>query len=163
MEKQKMIDFFSSNKLFEDYNYVYDITPQYTEYIDMIANSENQEDFIILLYGLDDNVVLFEFTEVIIDNIGSFYYSENRNKKKFFIILLNNIKIVYPHAMTMIAYVLKPILYNNDLEAKKLLCDSLDTIEVEKLKIFKEIYLRMIEEDSSYKDDCIMSKLGIVS
>ena len=112
-----------------------------------------------LLYGIDDETKRLDITQFINDGIISIYY---KHKNKFFQYFLKNIEKIYPHAIHMTINILSPIIYD-DLEARNLLSNSLDSIDSEKIKIFKEIYLLMIEEDEQFYDEKIMEKLENIS
>ena len=160
MDKREVIDFFKENRLFDNYEFIHEISPLMIKYIEFISESKDQEDFILLMFALDDNTNLFEFTNVFIENIHCFYF--NRNKKMFFEIFLHNIEIIYPHAIQMTRNILAPIIYD-DNEARNFLYESLCIVDEPKAKIFREIYLVMIQEDKKFYDDKIMSTLNLSS
>lgn len=157
--KKELISFLTKIRRFEQ-GQNYDIlVPELMNDCFDVTDSSDPENMICLLYGLDDDSNRFDMTQFMCESIIFFYYKDSST---FFLPILKNINIIYPHAIHMIINVLSPILYD-DMEARKLLCDSIDVIEAEKIKIFKEIYLLMVDEDKIFYDECIMGKLNAVS
>ena len=160
MQNREIIDFFEKNRLFEESEELYEkIIPKLSEFQNILVNSEDIEDFVILMFGLNDETKMFEITQILIESISLFYY---KFKQDFFDIFLKNLKIIHPHAIKMTANVLSPILYEDD-EARQNLCKSLEFITNENLLIFKEVYLKMIEEDSAYNEECILKRLKLIA
>lgn len=155
--KKEIAAFFAKNRLFEESEILYEeIIPQLSDYQTFLVGDSDVENFPILMHALDDNTEMFEITQIFIESISLFYYNF---KQLFFSIFLENINIIYPHAIKMTNNILSPILYD-DNEARELLCNSIEVANKDSVKIFKEIYFQMIEEDTNYYDERITSKLG---
>ena len=157
--KDEIAKFLQQNRLFEENDNLYVIFPELSQYQSLMVNSTNIEDLVVLMYALDDKTKNFEITQLFCDGIVSFYY---KNPKRFFRTFLENITILYPHAVRMATEILFPILYS-DFQARRYLCSDLDDIKMENGRIFKEIYFLMIEEDNTYSDEYILSKLNMTS
>lgn len=159
-QKDEIIALFSRIKKFsnEEENDV--VIPEMMDYFFDITESEDDSDFVLLFYCLDDSTKRFDMTQFVCEGILSFYY--NRKSPYFFKILLENIYLIYPNAIQKTKNILMVIL-NDNQEARNLLCESLESADKESLSIFKEIYLLMIEEDNTYSDECIVSKLNMTS
>lgn len=155
----ELIEFFSIVKKFDNDIDNEVIIPIVMNDFFEIMETKTIEEIFILLYCLDDDSKRLDITWFICDGIISQYL---KNANFFFFFFLENVKIIYPHATNVSIYILQPILKNNP-EARKLLCESLESADKESLSIFKEIYLLMIEEDNTYSDECILSKLNMTS
>ncbi len=159
--KNEYFDFFTKNRKFENDENNEIIIPQVFQICFKLAEVNSLEiiNMVCLLNGLDDETKRLDMTQFIYDVIISFY---DHFPDVFFPTLLNNINLIYPHAKQKTVDFLMPMLYN-DQKVQQQLCDSLDSINIQNLKIFKEIYLLMIDEDEVFYNEKIMNKLNFSS
>lgn len=89
----------------------------------------------------------------------TYYLPDIQSVRNSETLVINNLEIIYPHAISMTKNILYPIL--NETEAQNIVCKLLDYINIKQKNILKVIYSQMIYEDKIYFNECISTKLNI--
>ncbi len=115
----------------------------YRDISDKLFDTKNADYITCIMKTMKD---WFEGIDDIGDRLIDF---AKKNDAKFFLtIFLQNIEVMYPHAIRCIRYIFlhflqmdifKPYVYENYI-----------TLSLEQKRIFKEIYLLIVEEDREY-------------
>jgi hypothetical protein len=115
----------------------------YRDISDKIFDTKNVEYIICIMQTMKD---WFEGIDDIGDRLIDF--AKKNDSKAFLAFFLKNIEVMYPHAIRSIRYIFihflqmkifKPYVYENFVK-----------LSSEQKKIFKEIYLLVLEEDREY-------------